>query len=1068
LYIPNTNLRYKLSSMKPGFLIIALLIPFAALAQSQEAYFSAFPCLSPDGKTIVFSYEGDLWRVSSNGGQALRLTAMAGEETRAKYSPDGNWIAFTGAQFGNDDVFVMPSSGGDIKQLTFHDNFDQVDNWSWDNKTIYFTSGRMGRYSAYKINREGGSPVRLFDNYFNTVHDVTERPNGELFFNETFESKNQAYRKGYKGAYNPDIQSWNASTKEFKKYTDYNGKDMWPTIDKQGNIYFVSDEGNGQYNLYTFTDNAKTALTNFPVSIHYPVVNAEGGIIVFEKDYQVYKYDVTTKTTTKVPIHVVSNRVTEKEKDFNVKDEISYFDVSLDGKKMAFVSRGELFASDIKGKYVQHIQTNSLGRVMEVKWMADNKILLFSQTSLNGFTNWYTVAADGIVPEKPITTDAQNNRELTLNSDRTKGVYLSGRNEVRVMDLKTMQSKTVVRDELWGFQNSTPYISPNNEYVLFTAKRNFEEDIFLYNLQNEKLTNLTHTGVTEASPYWSPDGKYIYFTTDRLKPMYPFGPEDAHVYRVALEKFNDDFKSDNYSKLFTEKIAEEKKEDQGKSKNKKAEPKTETPPIKNYTIDLDHILDRVELVSPDFGQQRDAAVFQKDEKTWVIYSSNHGEGKFNLWLTTYEPFEKAKSEKMEGAATGGALMVNVSDKYYALINGNISTLNLETKKAEKIDINVNFRRNMRDEFNQMFMETWANLKENFYNETFHGINWEEMRDSYATFLPYIQSRDNLRILLRDLLGELNSSHTGFTSQGDEEKTFYDYKTLATGMLFNKENPYQVVHIIPSTPMDRKGISVQPGDLLVAVNGENVNTTLNRESYFSKPTIDPELSMTFKRGTSNFTVKIAPESSRDMSDQAYDEWIANNQKVVDEKGKQRIAYAYMKNMGNEELEKFLIDMSSEAYHRDALILDLRYNTGGNVHDKVIQFLSQRPYLQWRYREGELTQQPNFTPASKPIVLLVNEQSLSDAEMTAAGFKQLGLGKIIGTETYRWIIFTSGKGLVDGSFYRLPAWGCYTLDGKNIEKEGVKPDIFVPMTFKDRVEGNDPQLDRAIEEILKALR
>jgi tricorn protease len=162
------------------------------------------------------------------------------------------------------------------------------------------------------------------------------------------------------------------------------------------------------------------------------------------------------------------------------------------------------------------------------------------------------------------------------------------------------------------------------------------------------------------------------------------------------------------------------------------------------------------------------------------------------------------------------------------------------------------------------------------------------------------------------------------------------------------------------------------------------------------------------------------------------------------------------------------MTSEAYHRDALILDLRYNTGGNVHDKVLQFLSQKPYLQWKYREGALTVQPNFTPAGKPIVLLVNEQSLSDAEMTAAGFKQLGLGKIIGTETYRWIIFTSGKGLVDGSFYRLPAWGCYTLDGKNIEKEGVTPDIFVPMNFKDRLENRDPQLDRAIEEIMKELK
>ncbi len=176
---------------------------------------------------------------------------------------------------------------------------------------------------------------------------------------------------------------------------------------------------------------------------------------------------------------------------------------------------------------------------------------------------------------------------------------------------------------------------------------------------------------------------------------------------------------------------------------------------------------------------------------------------------------------------------------------------------------------------------------------------------------------------------------------------------------------------------------------------------------------------------------------------------------------------MRNMGQGELTKFYIDMNTEAYHRDGLILDLRYNTGGNVHDDVLRFLSQRPYLQWKYREGAFTVQPNFTPAAKPIVMLVNEQSLSDAEMTATGFKELKLGKLIGTETYRWIIFTSGKSLVDGSFYRLPAWGCYTLDGKNIEKEGVKPDIFVETNFKDRVENRDPQLDKAIDEILKDL-
>ena len=176
---------------------------------------------------------------------------------------------------------------------------------------------------------------------------------------------------------------------------------------------------------------------------------------------------------------------------------------------------------------------------------------------------------------------------------------------------------------------------------------------------------------------------------------------------------------------------------------------------------------------------------------------------------------------------------------------------------------------------------------------------------------------------------------------------------------------------------------------------------------------------------------------------------------------------MKNMTGGELTKFKEDLVSDEAFKDGLILDLRFNTGGNVHDAVLQFLSQKKYLNWKYREGKLTSQSNFNYGNKPIVLLINEQSLSDAEMTAAGFKELGLGKIIGTETYRWIVFTSGKGLVDGSFYRLPAWGCYTLDGTNLETNGVSPDIYINESFKDRLNGNQPQLDAAINHILKEL-
>lgn len=243
---------------------------------------------------------------------------------------------------------------------------------------------------------------------------------------------------------------------------------------------------------------------------------------------------------------------------------------------------------------------------------------------------------------------------------------------------------------------------------------------------------------------------------------------------------------------------------------------------------------------------------------------------------------------------------------------------------------------------------------------------------------------------------------------------------------------------------------------------------NREKYFINPKFKDEITLTFLRNDKEFSINLHPASSGSVKNLLYDEWQDANQNYVDLKSKDRIAYVHMKNMGGSELSKFKEDlMSSEEANKDALILDLRYNTGGNVHDGVLQFLSQKKYLQWKYREGKLTGQPNFGYANKPIVLLINEQSLSDAEMTAAGFKELGLGTVVGTETYRWIIFTSGKGLVDGSFYRLPAWGCYTLDGKNLESEGVSPDIYIGENFKDRLDGNHPQIDKAIEIIMNKL-
>ncbi len=1034
-----------------------------SMAQQQPAFLS-YPTLSPDGNTLVFSFEGDLWKVNSQGGVALRLTAMEGNEIAPKISPDGKWLAFSSNQNGNMDVFTMPLEGGDIQQLTYHEGTDEVDSWGWDSKTIYFTSSRYNRFSSYKVDRNGGTAERILPHFFNFIHGMVQTPTGELLFNDSWESYSSANRKRYKGAFNPDIRSYDPKTKAFKQYTDYIGKDFWPSVDRNGHIYFASDESNDEYNLYTFAAGKKVALTNFKESIKRPSVAADGGKVVFEKDYQIYLYDTHNKKTVQPTIQLSRNKVLGKEKEFDVSNNISAFDVAPDGKKMAFISRGELFVSDIDGKFIRKMPSSG-ERAMEVKWLKDNKTLLFSQT-YQGYQNWFTRPADGSGDAKQLTTDLRNNRNLTFNADATKAVYLSGRDEVRLLDLASLKSSVIVKDEIWAFQNSSPSFSPDGAYVLFTAIRNFEQDIFVHHLANGSTTNLTNTGVTEANPYWSPDGQYIYFASNRTKPSYPTGMQFSSIYKMALENIDAPYRSSKFDELFSE-TKTEKKDSTAKKDDKVKTHSSPVPTSKKpvVSIDLERLSDRISQVSPALGTQYNPLVFQKADKTYVFFSSNH-EGKSAVYRLVSEPFEENKTEKVADGFIGD--LIEVGGKYYALSAGAIQKYSLEGNKLDKVNMSFKFTKDLAQEFQQMFYETWAGIEENFYDSKFHGIDWEATKKKYANYLDGINTRADLRILLNDMLGELNSSHLGFSSTGAEERKNFNFVTNELGLVYEQAHPLKIDRVLPNGPASRKGVDLQAGDILVAVNGEKIDPKKDRDAYFTWPSLAPEIQLTISRAGKEQQVNIRPQSSGDFKELLYDEWIKGNRKKVTALSNNRIAYSHMKNMGGGELQTFLLDMAEQENNKDAIILDLRYNTGGNVHDEVLRFLQQRPYLQWQYRGGKKALQGNFTPAGKPIVLLINEQSLSDAEMTAAGFKALKLGKIIGTETYRWIIFTSAKGLVDGSMYRVPAWGCYTLDGDDLELTGVAPDMLVKNSVQDRVNDKDPQLEKAVEEILKELK
>jgi tricorn protease len=347
--------------MKTSLLTLLLAAFLCTSGRAQQLHFADHPALTPDGQTLVFAYNGDLWTVPADGGAANRITALDGAESHPRVSPDGKWLAFTSGQYGNADVYVTPLTGGPIKQLTYHQATDQVANWSWDSETVYFTSNRYNRITTFTVPTSGGTPQRLMSHYFNITHNVVPLPGSATFlFNETWESNNFTHRKGYKGPYNPDVKRYNPKTNTVTQLTKWEGKDMWPMADRRGNTFFVSDRDNGEYNLYSLGKDGKTKrLTKHTTSVFNPSLSADGSKIAYVRDYQLEVYDVASGRSKAVAVTLNSFVGLDKTADFKTDGNISYFDVARDGKKLATVSRGELFVSDMEGKFVRQIMTGN-------------------------------------------------------------------------------------------------------------------------------------------------------------------------------------------------------------------------------------------------------------------------------------------------------------------------------------------------------------------------------------------------------------------------------------------------------------------------------------------------------------------------------------------------------------------------------------------------------------------------------------------------------------------------------------------------------------------------------------
>lgn len=1010
--------------------------------QAETLHFPYFPTLSPDAGEIYFSYDGDILRVGAEGGTAVRIVSLGGNENHPAVSPDGKLLAFSSDINGNNDVFIVPVDGGDVVRLTWHEADDYPIGWSADSRTVYFESNRYNGRTVYSVKTDGGTPRKLFEGYFNTISNLVENPsNGEFYFNESGESVNYPTRKGYIGDHNPDIAAWDPATSSYRLLTTYEGKDTWPMADRDGNLYFVTDRFNREANIARHVPGGEPEqLTDFGQSVQYPSISFDGSKIVFLLDYRIACLDLRDGKVYVPQITVADNNVVMRRSFKDQKP--SFVAVSPDGRKLALSIRGLLYVSDADGKYLKLLETPEDERVDEIVW-TDDVTLYYSRTD-KGYVNLFRIKADGSEPEKQVYKAEANIQSLTRSRKGDMIAFISGSRDVMVLSTDNDRVRRIAESQFWSFRNYRMNFSFDGSYLAFEGMNLFEGDIFIYSFKDKSLHNLTNSASSEGSPVFSPDGKNLYLTANLYGSSFPRGGGRGQLYRLPLRRYDQKpFPSDVYDALFEENAAAAT--DSGAAE---------------VNIDYREVFRRLEKM-PENGYS--PYTFSDGRNSWLLYTAS-GEVKA---LKISDP--EAEPVQIKGISARRGYFTCSDDAPYFISGGDVFRINLDRNNASEVSLSADVEKDLDNEFRQIFYEGWAVLDQNFYDVNFHGTDWKAKRDYYASFLPYVRSRGHLRTLFNDMLGELNSSHLRFTSSGAEENTpKVSTHTAETGIIWNSFDPYLVDRILTDAPANNVDNDIRPGDRLVAVNGVRVDADANRESYLVSAVPQEEVRMTFSRNGKEYDVKLHTVSSGELKNMLYTEWEDQRRAMVDSLTDGRVAYIHLRDMTDASLYPFLMQMHTDAVNRDALILDLRYNNGGNVHKEVLDFLRQQEHFRWSYRDFEPNAHPNVTPADKPIVVLVNERSLSDAEVTSNGIRTLGIAKIVGTETYRWIIFTSGVSFVDGSYSRLPAWGCYSLSGDDLEFTGVKPDIYVRNTFVDRMSGNDPQLDAAIAEILKELQ
>ncbi|SPE50036.1 putative Tricorn protease homolog 1 [Verrucomicrobia bacterium] len=1076
-------------ALPASLILLSALLGRALGAETLPDGFYRYPTVG--GGAIVFTAEGDLWKVPVAGGVALRLTSHEGEEAFPKLSPDGRLLAFTAQYEGNDDVYVMTAEGGEPVRLTFHPAVDQALGWTSDGK-ILFRSRRdtpNNDYRIYKVSPHGGVPEMI---PLEPAAWISFEPNGKRL---AFQKLGLEFHnwKRYKGGEAEKIYVGTLEPLSFTEISHYDGKSAFPMWAADGRIYFVTDRW-GRPNLASMNPDGSDIkrLTHFEdYDVRWPSMG--DGKIVYQHKMDIWVYDLANGDNHIVPIQLPSDRLQVREKFVDPKAYLKAWALSKDGERIVLETRGDIFVARTKKKgLIRRITESSAARTRAPAFSPDGKTIA-AWTEVNGEEQLLLHAADASEPPKQVGSLPPGwHFPPAWSPDGKHIAWGDEKYQLRVTTIPSGQTAVIDHGE-WEISHYA--WSRDSRYLAYeTMQSNLFTQIRVWAADSKSIHEATEPEYNSTFPAWDPKGKYLYFLSDRyINPFLDrfesrFIVNDATLPCVLALQSDGTLPFAPRGDTDVEKDKKEKDKDKDKEAKDAKEKEEKIEPIH---IDFDGLADRFVQIPVPPGNYSDLTALEG--KLHWLKSPNRGmmpdtggeeEEEPGMDLQTYD-FEKEKLSTITSGVKAYALSLNhkvlvyqTKDGFTRLDAGATAAPKDDDAKEAKIDLSGwSLSVNPREEWKQMLHEAWRLQRDFFYDPKMHGVDWEGVWKQYGGLAERIGSRSDLADCLGEMFGELNVGHA-YHGGGDLRSG----KKVGTGLLgadlrydpasgfWQIQKIYRGDFPMPdwTSPLSRPDLHIKVGQWLVAVDGKPL---VKGEDYLkrlaNRAGQDVELSISDSpslKSARRVVVKTVGEDTRIR----YADWVRANREYVLKKSQGQIGYIHLYDMDARGLREFARDYPSQ-WRKHGLIVDDRWNHGGFVAPMILAHLDRKLLAVGGTRYGSTDTVPSHAFTGY-LACLINRQGGSDCETFALGFKQFKLGPVIGTRTWGgWVGIRGDKPLRDGGMITQPEFGGWDPKGHDwiIEGHGVDPDVELDLNPDGLIHGHDIQLDYAINHLLEEI-